>query len=32
MDIKTNGEYISLQRQLFGCYNQEGMCLLRGTE
>jgi len=32
MDLRTNSDYSPIQHYLTGFYNQDGVCLLRGTD
>jgi len=32
VDLRTNSDYFRIQHSLVGFYNQDGVCLLRGTE
>jgi len=32
MNLRTNSDYFPIQHQLFGFYNRDGVCLLRGTD
>jgi hypothetical protein len=30
--LRTNSDYFPIQHELFGFYNRDGVCLLRGTD
>ena len=32
VDLRTNGDYFTVQLWLVGFYNWDGVCLLRGTD